>query len=236
MTTEKVLIVILVILGIAYLFMYMNKKKIIENDGSVTMQGQIVNNYDNMEIVDEDQIEASGERVADGYIKNYGYAIPENGYINSNYATGKRGNQFNNTEIDSFFDQNNNIIASPFTDQNVQVTGLDETQGKFNVFMPTNTSCSSNDNQNCDPNDLYNIDNYLPQQKIPSFFEVDAEPIPVKDRALVNVSRTMGINQILTSKKYSSYDIRGGINNPRYVVSPWNQSTIEPNDDYRPLN
>lgn len=235
-TTEKLLLVILVILAVVYLFSFFNKKRYINNDGSVTVPAQVENM--DVQVINNDEIQYApedGMRAADGYIRNYGYAVPEGGYIVSNYADGKRGNQFNNMEVDQYFDENNNVIRNPFT-TNPEVTGLDETQGKYNTFIPNGATCSSNDNQNCDPADLYNIDNYLPQQKIPSFFEVDAEPIPVKDRNLVNISRTLGINNTLSNTKNQSYDVRGGINNPRYAVSPWNQSTIEPGDDYKPLN
>lgn len=171
------------------------------------------------------------------YLQNNDYAPPEapNSYINSSYDKGIRGNYIGSADIDTYFDQNNNVIRNAYMDKPV-VTGFDETNGEFGAFFPQGSKCSAYNNQDCDPYDLYNADNYLPHQKIPSWFEVGPDPVSVKDRNLVNVSRTMGINTTMGNKKNMSWDVRGGINNPRTIVGPWNQSVIEPGDDYHRLN
>ena len=240
--TEKILLIILGLLVISYIFMWFYDPCLIHNDGSVEVNGQINNSYnpstDENVNIGNDYNSQEYIQTADGeYLPNNDYAPPEipNQYINSSYARGVRGNYRGSADIDSFFDENNNVIRNAFTDKPI-VTGVDETDGRYGAFFPNKTPCSSYNNQDCDPNDLYNADNYLPQQKIPSWFEVGPEPVSVKDRHLVNISRTMGINTTMGNKKNMSWDVRGGINNPRTIVGPWNQSVIEPGDDYHRLN
>ena len=54
------------------------------------------------------------------------------------------------------------------------------------------------------------------------------EAISVKNRHLINVTRAVGINTVGTSHKNGSYDLRGNPPCPKFVVSPWLQSSIEP--------
>lgn len=245
-TIEKILLLVLGLLIAAYIFVYFYGSYPIHNHGNVEVTGMINNSYnpqmnqipmqEGEQINQQDCVLSTAE-----YLPNNDYAPPisQNNYINSSYDKGIRGNYTVNSngssDIDSFFDQNNNVIRNAFMDKPI-VTGVDETNGQFGAFFPQKTPCSSYDNQDCDPNDLYNADNYLPQQKIPSWFEVTPEPVSVKDRNLINVSRTMGLNTTMGNKKNQSYDIRGGINNPRGIVGPWQQSVIEPGDDYHRLN
>lgn len=273
-TTEKILLIVLGVLILAYIFVYFYGTSPIHNDGSVEVNGKINNSYpaqnlssipynsgesdvngniamnnngsqqmilNNMTQAEADQIQMINNEqisaVKGEYLPNNDYAPPEsqNGYVNSSFAKGVRGNYRGSEEIDNYFDQNNNVIYNAFMDKPI-VTGIDETNGQYGTFVPTKTQCSSYNNQDCDPNDLYNADNYLPQQKIPSWFEPGPDPISVKDRNEVNISRTLAINTTLAnSNKNQSWDIRGGINNPRGLVGPWNQSVIEPGDDHHRL-
>lgn len=254
--TEKILLVILGILIFAYIFVYFYGNYPVHNDGSVEVTGRINNSYPmnnqqqinynpnndmapESEVLNQASVPVLRTPMVQGatYLQNNDYAPPEtpNSYINSSYDKGLRGNYMGSADIDSFFDENNNVIRNAFMDKPI-VSGFDETNGQYGAFFPQGSKCSAYNNQDCDPYDLYNADNYLPQQKIPSWFEVGPDPVSVKDRNLVNVSRTMGINTTMGNKKNMSWDVRGGINNPRTIVGPWNQSVIEPGDDYHRLN
>mgnify|MGYP000932144492 CR=1 FL=1 len=247
---ENILLVILGVLIFAYIFVNFYGTYPVHNDGSVEVTGKINNSYspdqlNNVVQVANDNLIPNNAplgnqelRMEEGdYLPNNDYAPPEipNKYINSSYNKGIRGNYRGDADLDAFFDQNNNVIRNAYMDKPI-VTGFDETNGEYGAFFPQGSKCSASDNQDCDPYDLYNADNYLPQQKIPSWFEVGPDPVAVKDRNLVNISRTMGINTTMGNKTNMSWDIRGGINNPRTLVGPWNQSVIEPGDDYHRLN
>lgn len=265
-TTEKILLIILGVLILAYIFVYFYGSYPVHNDGSVEVNGRINNSYSNNGInnqnmlmnqanMDDQEVVLLNNQqnmpvmtsmqempvteqtmIPGEYLRNNDYAPPvsANSYIDSSFAKGVRGNYIGSADIDAYFDQNNNVIRNAFMDKPV-VTGVDETNGQYGTFFPTKTPCSSYDNQDCDRNDLYNPDNYLPQQNIPSWFDAGSEPVAVKDRNLVNISRTMAINTTMGNKKNMSQDLRGGINNPRAIVGPWNQAVIEPGDDYHRL-
>jgi len=77
----------------------------------------------------------------------------------------------------------------------------------------------------------YNSKDYLPQDINDEWFETDFSnaKYQVNDDKLINTDKyVVGINTVGQSLKNPSYDIRGTIPNPKITVSPWNQSTIEP--------
>jgi len=84
--------------------------------------------------------------------------------------------------------------------------------------------------------DKYNVDNYLPQQKEKDWFET-IETVDVKNSHLINIYRPIGANTIGTTHKNSTYDWRGTDNAvcPKFVVSPWLQSSIEPDRSMKSL-
>jgi hypothetical protein len=56
----------------------------------------------------------------------------------------------------------------------------------------------------------------------------DVTPTKIKNRHLINIYRPVGVNTISTSLKNPSLDIRGAPANPKTVVSPFLNSSIEP--------
>ena len=84
--------------------------------------------------------------------------------------------------------------------------------------------------------DKYNINSFLPQEEEKDWFET-IETVNVKNSHLINIYRPIGVNTIGNTQKNPSYDIRGTGKAiaPKYVVSPWLQSTIEPDRSTKPL-
>lgn len=56
----------------------------------------------------------------------------------------------------------------------------------------------------------------------------NSEPITINRRHLINIIKPIGINTIRSSSRISSYDIKSGLPLPRINISPWLNSTIEP--------
>ena len=84
----------------------------------------------------------------------------------------------------------------------------------------------------------YNSKDYLPQEVNDEWFNTDFSQAKFKmnDDKLINTERyVIGINTVGQSLKNASYDIRGSINVPKYSVSPWNNSTVEPDYNIKPL-
>lgn len=147
-------------------------------------------------------------------------------YKKSNYIQGQR-NQQGVDEFDDYFASSSNVIGPH--DDNDNFVPMEKSCSKYATFLPQTGSkevCGSN--QNCSPDELYDADKYLPQEINKDWFEVPAEPVSVKNRHLVNVIRPFGIDTIVSSKKGAGQDLRGTIPNPKTVVSPWLNSSIEP--------
>ena len=156
-----------------------------------------------------------------------------NGYKRSSYSGSVRGNLGVN-DWTNYFDHNNNIVTNSQTGDNDKFMPIDQSNGGLAVFKSSGrATCGSN--QNCEPEDLFDADKYLPQEVNDDWFEVQQEPISVKNRHLVNITKPIGVDTIGSSKKNSSHDIRGAPANPKYVVGPWLQSSIEPDTNLKPL-
>ncbi len=158
---------------------------------------------------------------------------PPGEYKVMNYAQGRRGN-LGPSNWDAYFDSGNNVIGASQTGDLDKFLPMDETNGEFAVFKTKGRSkCGSN--QNCDPEELFDVDKYLPQEVNSDFFEIMPEPVSIKNRHLINITKPLGVNTIGTSLKNASYDLRSEPANPRFVVGPWNQSSIEGNINLKPL-
>ena len=76
----------------------------------------------------------------------------------------------------------------------------------------------------------YNAKDFLPKEINDQWFDTDFSQAKfnINDDKLINTERyIIGINTVGQSLKAASHDIRGTIPNPKFAVSPWNNSTIE---------
>jgi len=208
-----------------------------ESQGSASDNSQV--EYKNIPIPKEDMVK---------YFPQRDYAPPESdwlkqkfnsrnkarrGFKRSSYSGALRGS-LGPADWDAYFDHNNNVFSNSQTGENDKFLPVDETNGGFAVFKSKGrATCGSN--QNCEPEDLFDVDKYLPQEVNDDWFEVQPEPISVKNRHLINITKPIGINTIGTSLKNASYDIRGTPANPKFVVSPFLNSSIEPDTNLKPL-
>lgn len=107
----------------------------------------------------------------------------------------------------------------------------------FNKPVPSGTDTGVVDlNRNNVKN--YNAKDYLPKEINDDWFNTDFSQAKYKmnDDKLINTERyVIGINTVGQSLKNASYDIRGAVNVPKYSVSPWNNSTVEPDYNIKPL-
>jgi hypothetical protein len=84
----------------------------------------------------------------------------------------------------------------------------------------------------------YNAKDFLPKEINDQWFDTDFSQAKtnLNDDKLINTDRfVIGINTVGQSLKNASYDIRGTIANPKFSVSPWNNSTYEPDYNIKPL-
>jgi hypothetical protein len=86
--------------------------------------------------------------------------------------------------------------------------------------------------------ETYNAKDFLPHEINDEWFETDFSlaKYQLNDDKLINTERyIIGINTVGESLKNASYDIRGTVPNPKFIVSPWNNSTYEPDFNLKPL-
>jgi len=156
-------------------------------------------------------------------------------YKRSSYSGNKRGN-IGPSSWENYFDKNSSVIAGGNTGDNnnfLPSSASDDNQS-FALFKSKGRdTCGSN--QNCEPEDLFDIDRYLPQEVNDDWFEVVPEPISVKNRNLVNIVKNIGLGTLGNAKRNTSYDIRGAPACPKYATSPWLNSSIEPDANLKAL-
>lgn len=86
--------------------------------------------------------------------------------------------------------------------------------------------------------DNYNARDFLPKEVNDEWFETDFSlaKYQLNDDKLINTEKyIIGVNTVGNSKRSASWDIRGAIPNPKFTVSPWNNSTYEPDFNLKPL-
>ena len=85
--------------------------------------------------------------------------------------------------------------------------------------------------------DQYNVKDYLPKDIQENWFDTDfSQARHLNDDNLINPDRfVIGVNTVGQSLKNPSWDIRGTVPCPKYTISPWNNSTFEPDYNLKPL-
>lgn len=88
------------------------------------------------------------------------------------------------------------------------------------------------------PPEKYNAKDFLPKEINNKWFDTDFSIVTkdINNDNLINPDKyIIGINSVASSLKISSHDIRGAIPNPKYVVSPWNNSSVPPDTNIKSL-
>ena len=112
-----------------------------------------------------------------------------------------------------------------------------ELAGAYQLSVPAQNSLSIVDINKQNLQD-YNAKDFLPKEINDQWFDTDFSQAKtnINDDKLINTERyVIGINTVGQSLKNASYDIRGTIANPKFSVSPWNNSTYEPDYNIKPL-
>ena len=146
---------------------------------------------------------------------------PEGKYIHSSYVSGTRGNKERILESQDSF--NTELAASIDYDKyatNDTFTGMDEATN-LKPYVSTQTAPLNT-------KELYDSNKLLPGETNKDWFEVMPDPIKIKNRHLVNVVKPIGLDTVGSSKKNMSRDIRGDVLNPKRIISPWMNSSIDP--------
>lgn len=142
----------------------------------------------------------------------------EGEYKDVSYATGKRFEK--SSDLDKFFEQGDPLNAS----ENSNFMANDESN--------TLAAYSGKPRKELSDDEKFNASALLPKEERQDWFE-DVTPQKIKNRHLINIYRPIGVNTVITSRKNGSLDLRGNPVNPKTFVSPFLNSSIEPDVNAR---
>jgi len=140
-----------------------------------------------------------------------------------------------NPDHDKTNDEVSNIVFNFQPDDTNQI-GADLNMA-YDKPLPPNTNT---DEVDINKNNVkkYNAKDFLPKEINNDWFDTDFSQAKynINDDKLINTERyIIGINTVGQSLKNASYDIRGTVPNPKFSISPWNNSTYEPDFNLKPL-
>lgn len=222
----RVVLMVLAVVGIVYFLYNRNDNSAISNEGSLDYDTEDIDNVEDIDEYPDEQYDSELERK----LNRRRNSVPKGaGYKEISYRDTNR-NQYGSWEDN--FDRGNSVIPAG-ENANDTFSPVDEASGNYAPFRSSG-DVSCNAGEDCEPEDLFNADKLLPQEVNDDWYQVLPEPVSVKNRHLINVTRPIGVNTIGNSKRNSSHDIRGTIPNPKTVVSPFLNSSIEPDFNIRP--
>jgi hypothetical protein len=163
-----------------------------------------------------------------------------NGYRKISYADSNYRNNFNGdgvsvesqNKLDKLYDQAIVFQNSEYSD-NSNFTGNNETNDNYGPALLGDFKSNGQKTQKEKLLNMFDSNNYLPNQELTNQdltkgFQILENPVTVSNPNLIPVQRSIPVSSTLGSKRNSSRDIRGDVPNPKTVVAPWNNSSINP--------
>lgn len=171
---------------------------------------------------------SSNENVKDDKKITAKYTGEPNEHKRVNYSDGKRNAK--SDSLDKFFEGKNPINNNNTNDGFVPV----DDNKKYAAYLSSKTNGKK----------LNDKDKFNPISLLPNEDDNDAEwfdnpyksnAVSVKSKHLINVSRPIGVNTIGQSLKNANLQLRPDPANPKVPVSPWSNSSIEPDNNIRSM-
>lgn len=233
LTGTQQIILLAVLVGMLLYLVYMQKENLIplgksQDESNQDNQSSMSSSDDSetsvvssMNIEDESLPQADSDNVLLQKMTSKNSA--KNGeYKTMNYAEGgkNRDNAINN--LDKFFEQGNPLNA----EENGDFMPNDTVSGGLAQYNGAKPRTELSDDEK------FNASALLPKEERQDWFE-DVTPQKIKNRHLINIYRPIGVNTVITSRKNGSLDLRGNPVNPKTFVSPFLNSSIEPDVNAR---
>lgn len=141
-------------------------------------------------------------------------------YRSVSYLDGERANYSSLDSQDSYETQLAESIDYSSSTNNDKFVPSDNGNGNYASYEQHKTDYTVKE--------LMDSDKLLPKDEDKDWFDTVPEPIKVKNRHLININRPIGIDTVGSSMKIACRDLRGNIPAPKYVVSPFLNSSVEP--------
>ncbi len=219
---ETILIVVVILVIIAY-FVLSKKESFTHNEGALTFTPAIVNqNSNDMAVTQDSDVSSnasSNSSATDFKRKMTTRNTSSDGeFVKSSYSDGRRGAK--SDSLDKFFEGNNPIDS---TNNGFKPSGDD---GNYAAYSPDKNQKVMTEK------DKFNADSLMPKEKNGDWFDDPYESTVTKSSKLINIYRPIGVNSV-TVNKNAGHDIRGTVPNPKFNVSPWGNSSYEPDNNIR---
>lgn len=155
---------------------------------------------------------------------------------NSNY-----GKNLNETERfaeqqpadESNENENNDLSAQPYSTDSDSAPVLGDSVQQNNSAEPENVESRSSD---CFPKDQLSPDELLPQDSSSLWAQVNPDGQgQLSGRNFLQAGHHVGVNTVGQTLRNPNYGLRSEPPNPQVKVSPWQQSTIDPDANRRPM-
>lgn len=141
-------------------------------------------------------------------------------YKTVSYLDGERANYSSLDAQDSYETQLAESIDYSSSTNNDKFVPSDNGNGNYASYEQHKTDYTVKE--------LMDSDKLLPKDEDKDWFDTVPEPIKVKNRHLININRPIGVDTVGSSMKIACRDLRGNIPAPKYVVSPFLNSSVEP--------
>ena len=144
--------------------------------------------------------------------------LTENKYKRASFKDGVRGGY--SPAIDKFFENEN-----PLKEDEMVVRPIEDSGTPLYEIPPEPNAKLSDEEK-------FNIAGLLPSDKNKGWFE-DVQGEAIKNTYLINIHRPVGIDTVNSTLKNATYDSRGEPTITKNIVSPWLQSSIEPDNNIK---
>lgn len=212
------ILLLFAVVGIAVYILGGNSNEPLNNAGSLSLMDDAKKTFDQDKVADIENIiddVSSDSNISDESIrKKLTTRDSARGKMKmSSYSGGNRGGK--SVDLDKFFEDGN-----PKQTSRNDFVGNDETGGNLASYVP-------GVKRKLTEEDKFNASELLPAEVHKEWFD-DPQTTSIKNSHMLNVYRPIGVDTVLSTLKNPSHDVRGCPPNPRYVVSPWLQSSYEP--------
>lgn len=225
-TIISVILVVAIIIVICYIFKNILKTNTQENYDNLEHDtgetSETVNNIiDHLVTNENEESPIEAPFLETDLDINWKNKTPSDTYVHSSYLKGIRGNEETKLNaLDTYDSQLAESIDYSKMATNNDFVPIDESKGQYSTYKTQQKKFSTND--------LMDADKLLPQEVNKDWFDTMPEPIKVKNRHLINISKPVGVDTIGSSMKIACRDLRGNIPAPKMVVSPWLSTSVEP--------
>jgi hypothetical protein len=229
-------ILLLVVIGFAIYYLT-SPKKTIKNTGTVDDVASDENMSEENEVEDEieNEVENVLKRVAQE--NNAREEIEERDEIEEREERGIVSEVEEELKMNESEPEEERGESQPHSFKPTETDGGANLQNAFGRPVPEGTDINSVDfNKNYLKK--YDSKNYLPKEVNDEWFDTDFTQAKNKldNDKLINTEKyVIGVDTVGQSLKNASHDIRGTIANPKFNVSPWNNSTYEPDNNIKAL-